>query len=149
MKRILFLIIIVVLFLPCSAATPAKAPGDAIIGNWLTDVHDAKVQVYRSGNTYYGKIVWLKLRLTPKKTPLLDNLNPNPKLRSRTRENITALTGLVFDGKGKYSKGTIYYPTNGKTYRCNATLVNNNTLKLRLFLGISLIGQTTTFTRVK
>jgi uncharacterized protein (DUF2147 family) len=115
----------------------------------MTNVKDAKVQVYRDGDVYYGKIIWLEQQELNRKSPLLDNLNPNPKLRKRTRENIIALTGLSYCGDNKYNNGVIYYPTNGNTYGCNATMVSNNKLKLRAYLGLSFIGQSIYFTRVK
>ncbi len=150
MKYILILITtIALLILPSLVNSTARIPGDEILGVWITEVKDAKVQVYRVGDTYYGKIIWLLQHDLNPKTPLLDNLNPNPKLRNRTRENIVALTGLIHCGDKKYNKGVIYYPTNGKTYGCNATIVDDKTIKLRVYLGFSLLGQSITFTKIQ
>lgn len=145
----MLILAIVMLVLPLFVYSTARQPGDEIIGVWMTEVKDAKVQVYRDGNTYYGKIIWLMEQEQNSKTPLLDTLNPNPKLRTRTRENIVALTGLVSCGDRKYSKGIIYYPTNGKTYSCAASMVNDKTLKLRAYYGLTLIGQSIKFTKIQ
>ena len=31
---------------------------DAIIGTWQTDAKDAKMEIFRDGETYYGKLIW-------------------------------------------------------------------------------------------
>jgi uncharacterized protein (DUF2147 family) len=38
----------------------AQKKADDIIGNWIVGDNKAKIQVYRSGTKYYGKITWLK-----------------------------------------------------------------------------------------
>jgi uncharacterized protein (DUF2147 family) len=55
------------------------------------------------------------------------------------------LRGLEKDGDHEYDNGKIYDPKNGKTYSCKITH-KGNTLDLRGFVGISLIGRTSTWT---
>jgi len=43
--------------------------------------------------------------------------------------------------------GRIYNPESGKTYKCTLTLLDDNTLKLRGYKGISLLGGTEVWTR--
>jgi len=150
MKRILCIVIVISLIIfPCLAIQTTKLPGDSILGTWQTEVQDAKIQVYRIGNVYYGKIIWLEHKDVPQNVPWLDSRNPNPTLRNRTRENIVAMTGMVYSGDNKYSNGNIYYPTNGKTYCCCATLVDYNSLNIRPYMGVRLLGYNVKFTRVK
>jgi len=61
--------------------------------------------------------------------------------------NLVILTGLKSDGKSKYVNGKIYDPKSGKTYSAKAELTNNNTLALRGFIGVSLVGRTDTWIR--
>ncbi len=63
--------------------------------------------------------------------------------------NLVILTGLSFDKNNKYDGGRIYDPKSGNTYSCKGELRNNNTLALRGFVGVSLIGRTDTWTRVR
>ncbi len=56
------------------------------------------------------------------------------------------LKGFRFDGK-QWVDGTIYDPDNGKTYKCNITMQDKNTLFVRGYIGISAIGRTTTWKR--
>ena len=62
--------------------------------------------------------------------------------------NADAIVGEWFsdDGKNKWSNGIIYDPNNGKTYSCKAKLEGDK-LNVRGFIGISLFGRTTVWTR--
>jgi uncharacterized protein (DUF2147 family) len=51
-----------------------------------------------------------------------------------------------YSGANIWDQGYAYDPENGKTYSCKMTL-NGNKLDVRGFIGISLIGRTTTWTR--
>jgi uncharacterized protein (DUF2147 family) len=57
------------------------------------------------------------------------------------------LSGFKFAGDNLWEDGTIYDPENGKTYRCKITLESPNRLNVRGFVGISLFGRTTVWTR--
>ena len=50
-------------------------------------------------------------------------------------------------GGNTWAKGTIYDPEDGKTYKCKMTLTDPKTLGVRGYIGISLIGRTTVWTR--
>jgi uncharacterized protein (DUF2147 family) len=56
------------------------------------------------------------------------------------------LSGFKFDGK-IWEDGTIYDPKNGKTYSCIIKSKGPNILDIRGYIGISIIGRTTTWTR--
>ena len=47
----------------------------------------------------------------------------------------------------EWSGGTIYDPKNGKTYKCFIRFENQNKLKIRGFIGISVLGRNTYWTR--
>lgn len=51
------------------------------------------------------------------------------------------------DGDGRWSVGQIYDPNSGKTYSCKLKLIDRNTLYVRGYIGISLIGRTETWRR--
>ncbi len=57
------------------------------------------------------------------------------------------MNDFIFDNKGVWKDGSVYDPKNGKTYRGKITLVSPNKLNLRGFVGITLFGRTTTWTR--
>ena len=76
-----------------------------------------------------------------------DDLNPDPALRDRDLLGLTIMQGFTAAGDGKWKNGRIYDPNSGKTYKCKLTLVDENTLELRGYIGISLLGRTETWTR--
>jgi len=128
----------------------AKAQTDQIEGLWYNDIKSAKILITKASNgKFYGKVIWLKEPLKDGK-PKVDELNEDPKLRSRPRLGLQVLTDFVKDGDdaNKYTDGTIYDPLNGKTYSCNMTYKGKE-LDIRGYIGISLFGRTTTWTRVE
>ncbi len=58
------------------------------------------------------------------------------------------LTGLSKNGD-EWNGGKILDPENGKTYKCYITLEDKNKLKLRGYIGFSLIGRTEYWYRVQ
>lgn len=143
MKKFLKYLMVIILFISMFAFAKTQ---DTIEGYWLNEEKDGKVEIYkRSDGKYYGKIVWLK---EPNKDgkPKLDNKNKDEKLRNQTIIGLNVLKGFTKDGE-LYTGGTIYDPRNGKTYSCKITPIGSNILNIRGFIGISLIGRTTTFTR--
>ena len=151
--RILMLVIVSLgFFMPLSAAGP-----DPLIGLWLTEPDDdggqAHVEIIRSGEGYTGRLVWLEKPLYDTDDeegmagqPRIDRENPDPGLRSRPIQGLVILEGFVRSGN-KWTDGTIYDPNNGKTYRCKMKLKGER-LKVRGYIGFSLLGRTAVWTRV-
>ncbi|MFY7651685.1 MAG: DUF2147 domain-containing protein [Chitinophagaceae bacterium] len=114
----------------------------AILGKWLTPEKDGHIEIYEQGNKYFGKIVWGKdIRL--------DENNPKPELRKRSLLGVTILNGFEYKNN-QWINGTIYDPNNGKTYQCKMELEKGNkVLRVRGFIGFSLLGRTELFTKVE
>lgn len=138
MKRILTVAFLLMFF-------GAKAQ-DITKGTWYNEEKTSRVQFYENAGKFYGKVVWLKDPLENGK-PRTDTKNPEAKLRS------TPLMGLIFMknfkkvSDKKWEDGTIYDPKNGKTYSCIITQVSPTHLDVRGYIGISLIGRTSKFTK--
>jgi uncharacterized protein (DUF2147 family) len=122
-------------------------PEDRITGLWLTEQKDGKVQIFRTGNTYSGRLVWGNSVLDEHGNPKRDIYNPDPKLRSRTIQGMVMLTGLVYND-GKWQDGKIYNGLTGKSYSVEITL-KGNSLFLRGYVGIPLLGKTTVWQRIE
>jgi uncharacterized protein (DUF2147 family) len=120
---------------------------DAILGEWLTEEGKAKVEIYSCEDSYCGKIVWLKEPKNPDGTNKRDANNPDENLRSRTIVGTNILTGLRYEGEEEWEDGEIYDPESGKTYSCRLELKDQNTLEVRGFIGLSLLGRSQTWTR--
>lgn len=121
---------------------------DDIIGVWLNEEATGKIQIYKEKDKYFGKLVWLREPID-KATglPKSDKENPNPSLQSAPVIGLVNLKDFTFDGKEEWSGGTIYDPKNGKTYKCFIRFENQNKLKIRGFIGISMLGRNTYWTR--
>ena len=121
---------------------------DDIIGVWLTGGKEpAKIQVYKSGEKFYGKIIWLK-NPTENGKQRVDANNPDKTKRNNPIIGLVMLTGFKFDGEEEEWKGgDIYDPESGKTYSSYMYLKDKNTIKVRGYVGISLFGRTETWTR--
>jgi len=141
MKRIIFSVIF--MMMPLAAAFAQD-----VIGKWKLEDGTAIVEVYKSGDVYNGKIVWLSEPTEEDGTPAKDTNNPDPKLRSREILGLNMLHGLKKDGS-KYAGGKIYDPGNGKTYNCSMQ-VSGDVLKVRGSLDArGLLGRTMDWFRVK
>jgi uncharacterized protein (DUF2147 family) len=139
----LFIAIVSLLFLKAYAQNKA----DDIAGIWLTGGKEpGKIQIYRSGEKFYGKIIWLK---SPTKNgkQRFDTNNPNKEKQKNPVIGLVILTGFKFDGDDEWEDGEIYDPESGKTYSCYLYFKDRNTLKVRGYVGISLLGRTETWTR--
>ena len=140
MKKLIALLIISFSFVKmgCSQAVTK----DAVLGEWLAESKDGKVLIYKQGEKYFGKISWG--RDGDKK----DVNNPDDKLKTQPVIGSVILRGFDFTGK-IWENGTIYDPSNGKIYSCTIKMKKPNELEIRGYVGISLLGRTTTWTRVK
>lgn len=119
-----------------------KVNKDAILGEWLSEKKDGKVLIYKQGEKFFGKIVW------GRDGTRKDANNPDPKLKDQNIIGSVILKDFDFTGKA-WEEGTVYDPNNGKTYSCTMKMPDANTLLIRGFVGISLLGRSTTWTRVK
>ena len=121
---------------------------DAIKGKWYNSDEDAQIEIFKEGGKYYGKIVWLK-EPTEKGKPKIDKNNSAKSKQNRPIMGLRILNDFQYTGNDTYENGTIYDPKNGKNYNCSIRIKNSNTLEVRGFIGISLIGRTVIWNRVE
>jgi uncharacterized protein (DUF2147 family) len=134
-----------VLLLALLFSVPALADPAAVAGTWLSGDGDGLIEVRVSGNEISGMI--LGSRNEDPDRPTTDIHNPDPALRDQLLIGLEIFSGFNYDGDGAWSGGFIYDPNSGKTYRCKLKLKDRNTLKLRGYIGISLLGRTDVWTR--
>lgn len=121
---------------------------DAILGKWVNSSGEAHIDVTKRSDKYFGKIVWLKEPKDAKGTVKTDLKNPDASLRSKPIIGLEILKDFVFD-EDKWTDGKIYDPKSGKTYSCNMTLKSNGDLNMRGYIGVSLLGRSETWKKVK
>ncbi len=123
----------------------AQANPDAILGIWYNEEKDAKIKVYKENGEFFGKIVWHK---TGEGISAYDENNPEPDLRKRKKVGLVILTDFEFDD-GQWDDGEIYDPKSGKTYSCVIKLQKDGSIHVRGYIGISLLGRTTQWTKAE
>ncbi|GAB3325566.1 DUF2147 domain-containing protein [Larkinella ripae] len=130
------------------AFTPQNNP-DAVLGTWLNGTKRGQIQIYKKGDQYFGKLVWLKEPNDPVTgKPRTDVKNSELNLRTRPLVGLDVMKDFTYDGGKVWEDGSIYNPEDGKLYSCKLTLKNPNTLDVRGYVGISLLGKTQTWTRI-
>ncbi len=143
------LLLLALLAFPLLQLTAQNKKTD-ILGEWLNEEGDARVEMFERNGKIYGKLSWLKDPIDEDTgKPKLDKNNDDPRLQQRPLLGLEILSGFTFDGKKEWKGGEIYDPKNGKTYSCYMAFDSPNKLKIRGFIGISLLGRTTYWTRVK
>jgi uncharacterized protein (DUF2147 family) len=143
MKKILAVLFVLCFSINCLSQTVSA---DAIVGTWLTASGKAKVQIYKEGEKYNGRIVWLKTPTYEDGKVKTDKNNPDKTKQSTPLLGLNMLKGFEFD-EDEWEDGTIYDPENGKTYSCTIKY-RDGKLDLRGYIGISLIGRTQTWYKV-
>lgn len=147
-RSIFSLIILASLAIVPGKSIAQKAEADAVLGVWKNGEGTALVQITKKEDAkYYGKIVWLKIPNNDQGKPKVDINNPDEKLRSRPLKGMENMRSFSYKGDGLWEDGQIYDPKNGNDYSCKMTLTDPNTLEVRGFIGISLLGRTDVWKR--
>lgn len=128
------------------------AKGDEVIGVWLTQDNDSKVEITKTEEgKYYGQIIWL---LNPKDDSgniRKDTKNPKDELKSRKIEGLNILNDFEYNADDEeWQDGTIYDPKSGSTYKCYMWFKSDSDiLYVKGYIGFSIIGKTVSWKRVK
>ena len=121
-----------------------------MIGVWEPSHGKAKVKIDKIGDKFYGRIVWLKTAKNPETgEPRVDKNNPDESLRNTPLRGYRILKDFVYAGEDEWSEGTIYDPENGNTYSCSIKMTDENTLDIRGYIGVSALGRTDIWKRLK
>ena len=130
-------------------ASLTTAYAQDVVGTWKTiDDNTGKVrshvEIYKEGGLVYGKIVKL---VDPKEpNPICDKCKGDDK--DKPVVGLVIIKGLEKDDD-EYSGGKILDPENGKLYKCYISLEDPDKLKVRGYIGISLLGRTQYWQRLK
>ena len=136
-------------FLLIAVAGVFSASAQSVVGKWKTiDDETGKeksiVEIYEQNGKIYGKVVEI--------------LNPAKKEAKCTKckgadkdkpiDGLIIIKGLTKDGD-EYTDGDILDPNKGKLYSCTIKLDGKDKLDVRGYMGISMLGRTQTWQRVK
>lgn len=127
----------------------SNTQAQSVIGKWKTiddDTGKAKsiLEIYEQGGKYYGKVVEIFREPDEDPDPLCDKCDEDdPRYKQKVRGMII-MQDLEQDKNNKnlYEDGNILDPENGSVYSCYIELESADKLKVRGFLGFSLLGRT-------
>ncbi|MEA1897066.1 MAG: DUF2147 domain-containing protein [Bacteroidota bacterium] len=128
-----------------------QTAADKVLGKWYTDDKETIVEIYKTGEKYFGKVVWLMEENEDDGTPKVDDENPDAKLQKRPIMGLNILKGFSYDSEDKeWADGTIYDPKNGKTYDCYMWIEKAGEIQIKGFvMGMRFIGRSTTWTKAE
>jgi len=153
---------LILFFLLGTTSSLLALEADDLVGIWKTadtEFGYSHVEIYKEDDKYHGKVVFLsnptysekeaKSVKGAKEGELRKDLqNPDKELRDRNINGLKLVTGFKFNGR-QWLGGQVYDPESGKTYKGKMWLNKNKTLGLRGFIGVSVFGRSTVWTRVK
>ena len=137
---------LITLLLCITAMTSMQS--QSVIGKWKT-IDDATgeaksiVEVFSKSGKIYAKVVDILDPAT--KNNLCKQCSGDDK--NKPILGLTIIKGLSKDGS-EYNSGEILDPKNGKLYKCALTLESKDKLKVRGYIGFSLLGRTQYWHRV-
>lgn len=120
---------------------------DDLVGIWKTGEGTAMVKIYKNGEKYQGRIVWLKEPNDKEGKPKTDVNHPDEKVHNRPIVGLINTWDFTYKEPNEWENGKIYDPKNGKTYSCTITMTSINTIEVRGYIGVSLFGRTDAWTR--
>ena len=142
MKRLLCILSLLLLII-----TPAFSQADKLLGTWITADKKAHVEMYKSNDIYYGKIIWLaEPNDASTGKPKLDLKNPDASKHSQPILGSRIFYNFKFED-GAYTGGKIYDAREGKIYTAKLWLNADGTLSMRGYIGF--LYSTETWTRLK
>ncbi|MCL2246420.1 MAG: DUF2147 domain-containing protein [Lentimicrobiaceae bacterium] len=117
------------LFIFCSFLVFGQSE-DAIVGTYLKADGKSKVEFYKSGSTYSGKIVWLQQPNDKNGQPKKDVENSDKSLRERPLMGLITISGLKYAGAGSYIEGKAYRPAEGDEIKLKIKLNGDGTINV-------------------
>lgn len=142
MKKILLTISLIALSVITAVAQDVTGKWNTIDDN--TGKARSVVEIYKQNGKIYGKIVEI---VDPAKRDKLCAECPGDD-KDKPVLGLVILKDLKKDGS-EYNGGTIMDPDNGKIYKSYIELDGANKLKVRGYIGFSLLGRTQYWERVK
>ena len=133
MKKLL----IIITFL-CSGVITSQD----VIGKWKTiddNTGDEKsiVEIYKENGKVYGKVV--EILVEGRQEATCRNCEGDDE--DKPIQGLVIIKGLEKDGD-EYNSGKILDPESGKMYKCYIELEEEDKLKVRGYIGFSLLGRT-------
>lgn len=143
LKRFKTLSIIVFLFLSWGVQVHGKNQNaDDLLGTYALYAHSQQTMVHLNfykadDGTYEARISWMDQPDDDLGKPRTDVNNPKRELRHIPLTHVVIVRDLRYNARNyEWEGGRIYDPTTGKTYRCFVRFEDDNTLRVKAYVGI-------------
>jgi uncharacterized protein (DUF2147 family) len=120
----------------------AQEEADRILGIWHSKEKEGSVQIYKVGDQYFGKLVALKESTDENGNKILDVNNPEKMKRTAPLIGVVFLNKITYMANKRNWQGTLYdYDgANGNTYDSYIKILEDGTLNIKGFWGLSFFG---------
>jgi uncharacterized protein (DUF2147 family) len=115
------------------------------VGLWKNE--DATFEIFEDQGKLSGKIVSMREPQTADGKEKTDIHNPDASKRGRPIIGLEFMSGFTKKTDSRWVDGKIYDPKTGNTYSSLLELDGADAIKVRGYIGISLIGRTAVWTR--
>lgn len=130
-----------------ASANKTALPPPGPLGIWFDDTGQGAIEIAPCGERLCGRIVWLKEPTSQDGQALTDALNPDPRERQRPICGLQIIGGLEPQPNGKWDRGWIYDPKEGKSYDVEISLRGPDRLQVKGYLGVKFLSESFIWTR--
>lgn len=125
-----------------SIALPAQ---DRILGKWTNESKDIVLEIYKEGNTFFGKIAWLKDEVVTQ----AESRTNRPQSAKRILCGLDILANMSYKEENLWENGQLYDFRTNRTQNCQLWLDKDdpNLLYIKTYNLIALLGTTTVWQR--
>jgi uncharacterized protein (DUF2147 family) len=118
-------------------------------GLWLTQDRSGAIQISRCGSGLCGRIAWIDVTRPPPEGSRASAGPPGsaPSINGRALCGLEILMGFIPVGDGPWVRGTIFNPVDGRSWHGELEVDGTDTLHLRGYVLIPLLGMTQLWTR--
>ena len=122
---------VLLILLPITGKSSIDRTADQILGIWEFPGRGSTVELYRTGDRYYGRIA---------------DVSPTGQERFGLTKNQLLISNLGFDGSG-WSGGELIHPKTGIHFSLEVTMIDSKTLNARIYKGFRWIHKEFVLTR--
>ncbi len=119
----------------------------AISGFWYTEKHEGIVELYPCDDSICGRFHWLEDD-SPDNISR-DSRNPDPTRQDRPLCGLQFMGGFALVENGRFGGGWIYSPEHGSVFSASMSQIDHDTLSLRGYILVPLLGETQTWQRAE
>lgn len=116
---------------PATGHPLADRTADQIVGRWLFQSQGSSIELYRSGNRYFGRVV---------------EASPVGQQQMGLAKNQLILKNLIFDGHG-WSGGELVNPKTGNRFGVELRMRDSRTLTASVYKGFRWLRKEYVLTR--